>query len=315
MRILLVTILALAIAGCASAPAKKTDSPLAAATPIPTPAPQKMMIAGETLNNMAGSKSCAKVVSKIASLSDDMKSAAACARAGQWTMVEEFGNQMAIQFPGDAWGSYFLSLSAEHNKDWPRARWMIELAVKKSPNEGLCLYQLGRLQWLMGEKMTALDTLKKASDKNASLVDAHVLMGQIAMFDQKKSDAEKSFLKAYEVDAKNLAALMGLAEVYRMNKNWVEAEKYLRRAVSAHPKHLEARLQLAQGLETFAQDMSGALDVYREIKKLDQKKELDATPAFDLNAKIQTLQASVAEQMKRKMSERQPSGEGKKVSK
>ena len=108
---------------------------------------------------------------------------------------------------------------------------------------------------------------------------------------------------------------MGLAEVYRLNKNWPESEKYLRRAVSAHPHHLEARLQLAQGLETFAQDMSGALDVYRDIQKLDRRKELDAAPSFDLNAKIQTLQASVAEQMKKRMLERQPSGDGKKVSK
>jgi tetratricopeptide (TPR) repeat protein len=269
-----------------------------------------MTIAGEKLDE-GGSKSCPKSVSKTAGLSDDLKSAAACVRAGQWHMVEEFGNQMAIQFPADPWGAYFLSLSSEHNKDWPRARWMAELAVKKAPGEGLCLYQLGRLQWSMGEKLTALDTLKKAAAQNASLIDANVLMGQIAMLDQRKSDAEKSFLKAYDRDSQNLAALMGLAEVYRLQRNWPSSEKYLRRAISAHPHHLDARLQLAQGLETFAQDMAGALSIYREIQSLDRKKELDGSATFDLNTKIQTLQATVAEQMKRKMSERKPSAEGK----
>lgn len=310
MKLVAAALLSVFFVGCASSPSvtKKSDAPIAVqASALPTNA----MIAGYTLDSYSGSRSCPHSVSKSASLVDDMKAAAACVHAGQWHLVEELGNQMAMQFSGDAWGAYFLSLSAEHSKDWPRARWMSELAVKKAPNEGLTLYQLGRVQWAMGERMTALETLKKAVEKNSTLTDAHVLMGQIAMLDQKKSDAEKSFSLAYARDSKNLAALMGLAEVERLNKKWPESERYLREAISVAPKHLEARVKLAQGLESFKGDMSGALDEYREIQKLDRDKKLDAPLTFDVGAKIQSLQASVAEQAKRKMSERQPSAEKK----
>lgn len=270
MRLLLLTLTSLWIAGCASAPGTN-DSVLNA--PDSKPSTPAYKVVGYTVEAMS-SRSCPSSVSKSASLSDDVKSAAGCVHSGNWHQVEDFGNQMAIQFPNEAWGAYYLSLSAEHNKDWPRARWMAELAVKKSPNEGLTIYQLGRVQWAMNERMTALETLKKAVDKNPTLVEAHVLMGQMALLDESKSAAEKSFLKAVEHDSKNLAALMGLAEIYRLNKNWAEAEKYLRQAVSAHPKNTEARQQLTQ---------------------------------------IQSILE--AEQMQKKVSERKPSNDGKKVSK
>jgi tetratricopeptide (TPR) repeat protein len=270
MRKLLLILLPLTIAGCASAPGATTS---VLNTPDAKPTTPSYKVVGYTVEAMS-SRSCPSAVSKTASLNDDVKGAAGCVHSNNWHQVEEFGNQMAIQFPNDAWGAYFLSLSAEHNKDWPRARWMAELAVKKAPNEGLTIYQLGRLQWAMSERMTALETLKKAVDKNPSLVEAHVLMGQMALMDDSKSAAEKSFLKAYEYDSKNFAALMGLGEIYRQNKKWTEAEKYLRQAVSAHPKDAEARQQLTQ---------------------------------------IQSILE--AEQMQKKVSERQPSNDRKKVSK
>lgn len=270
MRKLLLILIPLTLAGCASAPAT-TSSVLN--TPDAKPAAPTYKVVGYTVEAMS-SRSCPSSVSKSASLNDHVKAAGGCIHSNNWHQVEELGNQMAIQFPNEAWGAYFLSLAAEHGKDWPRARWMAELAVKKSPNEGLTIYQLGRIQWAMSERMTALETLKKAVEKNSTLVEAHVLMGQIALMDDSKSSAEKSFLKAYEHDSKNLAALMGLAEIYRLNKKWADAERYLREAVSAHPKNTEAREQLTQ---------------------------------------IQSILQ--AEQLQKKVSERQPSNDGKKVSK
>lgn len=243
MKKLLLFIAGCGLAGCATSPAPKSGL---LSSPDAKAATASYKVVGYTMAQMSGSKSCPHTVDKSASVLDDIKSAAACVRSDKWHQVEELGNQMAIQYPNDAWGAYFLSLSAEHAKDWPRARWMAELAVKKAPNEGVTLYQLGRVQWAMNERLTAISTLEKAVEKNPTLVEAHVLMGQLALMDNNRSSAEKSFLNAYGLDSGNFVALMGLAEISRQNKHWADAAKYLRQAVSAHPKDTEARDQLAQ---------------------------------------------------------------------
>ncbi len=242
-----------------------------------------------------------------------VKWATACARSSQWHRVEDIGNRLGIQFPNELWGPYFLSLSAEHAKDWPRARWMAELAVKKGPYEGMAYYQLGRVQWAMDDKTAAVETLKKSVEINPSLTEAHVLMGKLALLADKNSEANRHFQEAYAHDAKHLEVLLGLAEVSTRAKNWLDTQKYLRAAVQAHSESLQAHILLAQGQEGLGKDINGALESYREIQRLASTGRLDKPLTFDLTAKIQFLKSSLADEMKKKVSERQPSG--KEVSK
>ena len=178
----------------------------------------KTFIAGYTTDQVSSS-SCPTMIAKSATVAEYMKLGTACVKAENWKAVDAVGNFLSMQHSSSAWGPYFLSLHAEHSKDLPRARWMTELAVKKSPNEGLALYQLGRMQWEMDEKTAALETLQKSVSKNPSLCDAHVLLGQIALLGDKNSDANRKFQHAFEQDPKHSGALLGLAEVSLRNKN------------------------------------------------------------------------------------------------
>ena len=311
MRLILLGAL-VTLTSCATAPAKDALKSLGGVPAVPRMS--STTVAGFTLSEYS-SRSCPTKMSEDASVSDEIKAASACMSHGQWNQVTEFGNRMAVHYSSDPWGAYFLSLAAEHSKDWPRARWMAELAVKKSPNEGIVLYQLGRVEWAMGEMHIAYETLKKAADENPTLVEANVLAGQLALKTDSNSDALKYFHHALEHDSKHFEALMGMAEAEMRKSNWTSAEEHLRTAIQLHPRDTHARITWAEGFEFVAKDNAAALEIYRTIQKLDREHKLDSPLTIDVAAKVQILQASVAEELKKKLSSRTPSGQGQEVSK
>lgn len=60
--------------------------------------------------------------------------------------------------------------------------------------------------------------------------------------------AAEMFQQAVELDAKNTAALVGLATIYEKNSQYESAVKVLRRVLESEPKHAEARFRLAMSL-------------------------------------------------------------------
>src|SRR6185437_14292476 len=78
------------------------------------------------------------------------------------------GQLMATQFFVEPWGAFYLSVAADQRHDLQRALWMIELAVKKSPHNGLLYYQRGRVHWQLNEIGSAIadyNTAVKENDK------------------------------------------------------------------------------------------------------------------------------------------------------
>lgn len=306
MRIGLILVVVLMV-GCASKGPKPQGTKSAATSPS-TSALKTEIVQGLSLPEIK-SKKCSNVIKNL-KYEDLWKTANGCAASGNWKFVEEIGNQMAIQSPEQPWGLYYLALSAEANKDFPRARWMIDQSIKKSPNEGILYYQLGRLHWLMDQKSLAIETFHKAADLNDGLCDAHNFLGSIALLEDKLTDAEKSFLKTEQLKPRNITALLGLAEVYIRKAKWSDAEKRLLLAVETNSKNMQALQELALVQEQEGKDMSAALNSYKQLKNLNQAGKLDHAPTVDFNAKIRTLQAAVDAEMKKKMLERKPSEQG-----
>jgi tetratricopeptide (TPR) repeat protein len=316
MKKLLVSTAILSLIGCASAPAPRMAKN---ADPVEAPkTPAKYAMVAHNLSEYAHSTKCA-APSKVSVYSDWMKVAAACAGVAQWNRVEDLGNKMSIGDSSEPWGSYFLSLAAEGNKDLLRAQWMAELAVKKAPSEGIVLYQLGRIQWAMDDREGAAKTLQSATDKNPTLTEGFVFLGQMALLQDKTSEAQKRFAHAYEQDSKNFGAVMGLADVAVRKNDGPDADKYLHEAVSLRPNSMQAWMGLAQAQEIIVKDNEGALGSYTRIQKLVSSHKLDGTPSIDIASKVHALQTIVAEAkrlekeqaLKQKVSERKPSADGK----
>lgn len=269
---------------------------------------------GYTFDQLRTSASCPKHSAqwKDAEWKELMDAAAACAKDGHWVQVERLGNALAIKEPVAPWGAYFLSLSAESRKDMNRANWMIDLAIKKAPQEGILLYQKGRLQWESGDVKTAQDLIAKAVAANPSLTEAYVLLGKMDLLSDHLSRAKDAFESAYHLNPHSFDALLGLADVQLKKQNWAAAESYLHRAISNNPRSMQAHLQLAQGIETLAKDQKAALTSYKKLKRLAERNELDERPPIDIDQKIKTLESWIAQTARSdRAMNREPSAQGK----
>lgn len=234
----------------------------------------------------------------------------ACVKTNNWKQVEEIGGHLAKNAPLTPWGPYFMALAASTRKDFPRAQWMLELALKKAPGEGLFHYELGRVAWSTGDDATAIKEFKTASDMNPALTDAHFVSAQIALRADNYGEARRLFGLALANDGKYVPALLGAAQVEMRAKDFVKAEGLLGQVIRLSPRNAKARLALAEVQEQHLKKTQEALTSYREIKALASEHKLDESPRMNLDEKIQALEKSLSQAAQpRQEAARKPSAE------
>lgn len=251
------------------------------------------------------SKNCPNQLQNIKNLSwqKAVSKINSCVAADQWDNVETLASSLAQTEHLAPWGSYFLSLSAEHRKEWQRALWMIELAVKKAPRNGLLNYQKARLLWVQNEKGEALKSFKLAVGLDPRLTEAQVFLGQHELALNNLAQAEKHFVAALNVDPKSLLALLGQSEILIRKGDGVQAHETLSKTIHYYPKNFTARLKQAQVLENLIKDLPSALTAYQKIQQLWQKKQLDGEKDLSIPNKIQELESKILLTTKEKQME------------
>ncbi|MCB0411895.1 MAG: tetratricopeptide repeat protein, partial [Bdellovibrionales bacterium] len=225
---------------------------------------------------------------------DLIKMANGCVVKEDWSQVEAIGNHLAKTHPLAPWGPYFLSLSAQSRKGFSRALWMIELALKKSPNNALAVYQKGRVLWAIEEYGQATEVFEHALKINPRILDAHLMLGQIFYRDQEFKKARDHFQKVVESDRSNYTALVGLAECELKSDNFEKALGYFSQAIEKNPKDLDLRVRKAFVLESTVNDPHEALKEFKEIQRLLAKGRISGQLSFDLVSKIKTLEDIVS---------------------
>jgi tetratricopeptide (TPR) repeat protein len=230
-----------------------------------------------------------------------------CVQSNQWAMVELIGQYLAEAEHLGPWGAYYLSLAAEQRQEYPRAIWMIELALKKAPQMALLVYQQGRLYWLARNQTAAMTHLKKAADMDNRIADAHLILGQMALSEGNLSEAKKRFQQTLTVEPRLFAALMGMAEIGIRKKDSALAGEYLAQAVFHHPMSSLARVKQAEVFEQLERNFPEALAAYKRLRSLSKESKLDARLNFDVEAKIKSLENTVKEVAPNQLSQREPS--------
>lgn len=290
-RNIILVLSALAFAGCATSPTAKTTS-------IPELQPVKPSYEEKT-TSMSLDKIKASCPADNKWEEYDWKRippfANACVKAKDWSKLEKMGNKLATQAHLTPWGPYYLAIAAEGRKDFPRAIWMLELALKKAPKEGLFHYELARIHWDLGDDSDAVKHMKMASELSPALTEAHTSMGELAMQRHEYSEAEGYFQKALKSDDKHMTALLGLATVALNKQDFSRAEEYLARVVSLNPRSSKARLTLAQVQEEHLKKYQEALQTYKDLKRMNADKKLDESVHINLDEKIQSLEKSLSQ--------------------
>ncbi len=220
--------------------------------------------------------------------------AAACVRSSQWSLVEDFAYDLSRSDMDSPWGLYFYSLAAEGKKDYPRALWMIEAAIKKaSPKVALFRYQKGRLMWLEKPSDAALKEIEAAVKADPTLVDGHAFLGDARLRSWDLSQAENHFSAALKIRSNHYEAVRGLADVKRLKGNLRDSIPLLAQAQGLKPTELSTRVHLAAAYEEEKQH-SEALSTYRKLRESMTSGLIKEKPDFDVNEKIRSLESMIA---------------------
>jgi tetratricopeptide (TPR) repeat protein len=223
-----------------------------------------------------------------------IEKANACVTEKQYQQVERYGHYLAKEHHMGPWGAYFLSLVAESRGELDQALWMIELALKKTPSEGLILYQKARLMHARGEFGLAVSGFEEALKSRSDLLGARLVLGQIYYRDQDFEKAKGHFKAALELDSKLDQVWAGLAECELEDGNGEAALVALEKAIDLQPKDLEYRMRKAHVYEKVLQDPKQALSAYQKIQSLGQKVKLNQNVTIMLNEKIKQLKDQLA---------------------
>lgn len=212
--IIAVSLCGIVLSGCATSNSKSSApqaSTSASSLPtLPAEAYQSFRHAGYIMTD--GCPSSDRGLMKIDQVQLS-RMANGCIKTQKWDHLRLVGNAMAQKFPTSPWGAYYLSLSSEKTKQYARALWMIDLALKKSPKEAMLHYQKARIHWLMNENSSALAAFNESLKHNPQFVDSLLFLGQVNYRNQNYKMAEKYFASVLEIEKDNQEAFAGLTEV------------------------------------------------------------------------------------------------------
>ncbi len=217
-----------------------------------------------------------------------------CVKGKDWPAVERLADAMARQDLNSPWSAYYISLAAENSDDLPRALWMIGLALKKTPDVALFLYQKGRVLWQMKSYKESVQEINTAIKREPRLLDAMIFLGRVYQRDLNFDLAVGNYERGLKVDAKNRDCLEGLGDLrFAQGKN-EKASEFYAAAVAVATDDFKLRLKLAQATEGIAGNQEVALTHYRAARDLS-KRRAGERAEFDLNEKIKILESKVLE--------------------
>jgi len=213
-----------------------------------------------------------------------------CINKAQWSMVESIGEKLSQIEPDAPWGAYYLSIASENKGHTERAMWMIDLALKKANNIGILKYQKGRILWKQQFFKEAIAEMQSAIELDKNIKDAQLFLGQIYLRELDFKKAQGYFENVLLSEARNHQALFGLASCYIELENAKEAISVIDRGISNFPKVLDFRLQEVYVYENLTKEPAIALEKYKQLQTLMNKKVFEGTLPFDITLKIKTLE-------------------------
>jgi tetratricopeptide (TPR) repeat protein len=192
--------------------------------------------------------------------------------------------------PFQPWGAFFLSVAAEARGELPRAKWMIDLALKKNSSYGILHYQKARLLWLDKQYAEALQLAKKAVDMDPGLTDGHKFLAQVYFRDQEFDLASEQFYSVLRARPSDAEALSGLADSRFYRGDYNGAMEVLNRGLGYHPEIVEFQWRLAQIYENNLNDKVRALNAYIQLKHRLARYPSKTLSAVDVDNKIRDLE-------------------------
>lgn len=137
-----------------------------------------------------------------------------------------------------------LGLAAARVDDAGRAIEELKRAIELSPDDGKPYLYLADFYWGRQRTVQAKELYEKALDKNPTLDDAWMRLGEGALDRQDYEKARQAFRTASRLKPDSWPARGKFAAVLQLETNYVGAERELKSELDLHPENLEAVLRL-----------------------------------------------------------------------
>ncbi len=144
----------------------------------------------------------------------------------------------------------------------PKAIVELEKIAAENTNEALTFYYLTKLYMQREMYEKAWSSAVKAKELAPTSDEVRVLLALLSCHDKQPENAKIYFAKAELLNPNNLAALMGLADLYSQENNFAEAEPRYRRVIELDAKNFDAHNNYAEMLQRQGR-LSEALEEYR----------------------------------------------------
>lgn len=218
-----------------------------------------------------------------------------CFLKSNWTAVENWGELMSSKTPHSPWGFYYLSLVAEKKLNYPRAEWMLNQAINKTPNLGILYYQKAKIRLAQGNLQQAYALMEQAVSLDDSITPAHKYLGLTYYRDQ---DYEKANIHLSKLSNSNLydtQVKIGLMESNLKLGNNSKAISLAIELQKSNTKNWKFDFRLAEIYEQSPDGKSKALQIYKKISRSTKKSVLGDKLSKELPDKISRLEAEIRE--------------------
>lgn len=138
----------------------------------------------------------------------------------------------------------------------------LEKLAGEYPHEALIFYYLTKLYMQRELWENAWSTAVKAKELAPTSDEIRVLLALLSCHDNQPENAKIYFAKAELLNPNNLAALMGLANLYSREGNFAEAEPRYKRVIELESNNFDAHNNYAEMLQRQGR-LSEALEEYR----------------------------------------------------
>lgn len=135
---------------------------------------------------------------------------------------------------------YGILLLSEQRFDESRKH--LEALAETSMDMAEAWFNLSLLEHAEGNEEQRDDALKKAIERNPSMVEALSFRGDLAVSDHRWQDAERDYRKVLHTDPQSIEALMGLAWVMAKQDRLDDAIELLDKAVQIDPEYTYTRV-------------------------------------------------------------------------
>lgn len=126
-------------------------------------------IQGVEVQNLSQSTGTCSTGSQNLAWQKQLNWAAGCLKNKNFTEIQKWAESSIEKHPDSPWPAYYLSLSAFEEKKMNRALWFIEKSLAKVPDEGMFLYQKGRILEKMGFSTEAQIAFQRAVDERPKI--------------------------------------------------------------------------------------------------------------------------------------------------